>query len=68
MTYTVNLAENEIKKIIAEHIGNCDASNVFFHVSENDSFYGGTVVSASVTLKSVPTATKIPTAKEADAL
>jgi hypothetical protein len=50
MTYSINLAENDIKRIIAEHIGNCKPENVFLRASENDSFYGGTVVTASVTL------------------
>lgn len=50
MTYSINLAENDIKRIIAEHIGNCKPENVFLRASENDSFFGGTVVTASVTL------------------
>lgn len=51
MTYSINLAENDIKRIIAEHIGNCKPENVFLHASTNAG-YGGreTVVTASVTL------------------
>jgi hypothetical protein len=50
MTYSINLAENDIKRIIAEHIGNCKPENVFLRASTNDGLFGGTVVTASVTL------------------
>jgi len=51
MTYSINLAENEIKRIIAEHIGNCKPENVFLHASTNAGYGGSeTVVTASVTL------------------
>lgn len=56
MTYSVNLAENDIKRIIAAYVGNCEPSDVFLRATENDSFYGGTVITASVTLKSTPAA------------
>lgn len=57
MTYSINLAENDIKRIIAEHIGNCKPENVFLKAYTSDSFYGGTVVTASVTLNGPVTAT-----------
>jgi len=56
MTYQLNLAENDIKRIIAEHVGNCKAENVFLRASTSDSFYGGTVITASVTLNGPITA------------
>ena len=56
MTYSINLAENDIKRIIAEHIGNCKPENVFLRADENDRFYGGTVITASVTLNGPMTA------------
>jgi len=51
MTYSINLAENDIKRIIAEHIGNCKPEDVSLTAYTGDSFYGKTVVTASVTLK-----------------
>ena len=57
MTYSINLAENDIKRIIAEHIGNCKPENVFLRASENDSIFGGMSVTASVTLNGPITAT-----------
>lgn len=50
MTYKINLAENDIKRIIAEHIGNCKPENVCLRASTNDGPFGETVVTASVTL------------------
>jgi len=50
MTYSINLSENDIKRIIAEHIGNCKPENVFLHASTNSGYGGGTVVTASATL------------------
>ena len=58
MTYSINLTANEIKRIIAEHIGNCKPENVFLRASENDSFFGGTVITAFVTLNGPMTMTE----------
>lgn len=51
MTYRINLTQNDIKRIIAEHIGNCKPENVLLQATTTDSPYGHeTEVTASVTL------------------
>lgn len=53
MTYSLNLSENEIKRIIADHVGNCKLDDVHLHVTnsdDSDSYYGHTYITASVRL------------------
>ena len=56
MTYSINLTQNEIKRIIAEHIGNCKPENVLLRATPIDKFFGHeTEVTASVTLSGAMT-------------
>lgn len=60
MTYSVSLTQNEIKKIIADHIGNCKPENVHLSTSIDDSsYYGSPVITASVTFSGPITTTDL---------